>query len=158
MSRDCNDPEFQGGNAGLADCDLDAIQQAHLEFILRPYENFNLQKRARCRQRDELRRQRRHRPNYLRQRVSVHDPCSPEGRRRDAPEGPIIAKEQSHIVHEELQALPPRDAEILTLMYFEEQSPKQIAERLGTKTGFVYTRLYRLLRMLRSNHRLRDQF
>lgn len=146
-------PELSPTYPGMH-CDPDALQQAYLEFMMRPRKNFDFRKRACCRLRDEYRRQKRRRPQYLRQRIYIRNPDSPDDRNYDSPDRLIQIQELAQIVNTELERLPLPDRQILVLSCIENMSSKQIAQQIGMNEQNVSKRLSRLKKRLKENPRL----
>lgn len=62
----------------------------------------------------------------------------------------IEASEAAELLHELLAALPPRDRLVLTLLYLEELSVEQAAERTGWSRSMVKVQAFRARKKLRA--------
>lgn len=67
-----------------------------------------------------------------------------------APEGPADKNDIQRFAYELLQRLPSSDRLVLTLLYFDECSTAQIAERMGWSRAMVKMRAYRARAKLRT--------
>jgi len=116
----------------------DVVQEVFLEaYRLQPEDVRHwggwLRRLAACRALDRLR-QRRH-PQVLDDlRLSDATP---------GPEEAAIGNELSGRLREAIARLPPREAEVFCLRYFEDLSYQQIAEALGTTPGAVAVALHK---------------
>ena len=91
---------------------------------------------------DALRKQARPEPD-------MHDPAMVPERNPDPGEG-IVAQERADMLKDALATLPPEQAEILQMSYFEDLSQSQIAEQTGLPLGTVKSRMRLALQALRS--------
>ncbi len=62
----------------------------------------------------------------------------------------LVSDEQTRLVRQALERLPPKDAEILLLKYADDCKYHELAERLGISPSAVDGRLQRARRRLRS--------
>lgn len=95
--------------------------------------------------RRRLGRQRRLRHSVAHQRQNGHQT---DGDSQD-PLGWLLADERSQLIRQALEALRPREAELLLLKYTEDWSYQQIAEHLGLTESAVDSRLHRARQRLR---------
>jgi RNA polymerase sigma-70 factor (ECF subfamily) len=68
------------------------------------------------------------------------------------PSGHVASKETRHILEQEIAALPPTYRRVLQLLYFQENSVREVARKLDRTCGAVH-----LLR-IRALDRLRERF
>jgi RNA polymerase sigma-70 factor, ECF subfamily len=73
----------------------------------------------------------------------------PENLAEPASADPIVSRETRHQIAVALHRLPLKLRVAATLSLIEEQSPKEIAEALGTSEGAVRVRVFRAVRLLR---------
>ena len=66
------------------------------------------------------------------------------------PDAPFDAAKAGTLLHALLAQLPPADRLVLTLMYFEECSVKEIADRMGWTRGMTKMRAYRARKKLKA--------
>lgn len=59
------------------------------------------------------------------------------------PETELQTKERERHVHSVLNALPPKDQEILRLIFIEEQEKDEVCRRYGVDRGYLRVLLYR---------------
>jgi RNA polymerase sigma-70 factor (ECF subfamily) len=67
-----------------------------------------------------------------------------------SPSNRLARQEQLDRVRAALETLSPRDREVLTLRYFDQRSPAEIAEGLGLTEAGVKSRLLRALLRVRT--------
>jgi len=91
---------------------------------------------------DALRKQARPEPD-------IHDPAMVPERNSDPGEG-IVAQERADMLKDALATLPPEQAAVLQMSYFEDLSQSQIAEKTGLPLGTVKSRMRLALQALRS--------
>ena len=65
------------------------------------------------------------------------------------PLGWLLADEQKAMIHQAIEKLPRRDAEIVLLKYTEDWSYQQLAEHLGLSVSAVEARLHRARKKMR---------
>jgi RNA polymerase sigma-70 factor (ECF subfamily) len=70
-----------------------------------------------------------------------------------APADPIVCRETRRQIADAFRRLPVKLRVAATLSLIEEQSPKEIAEALGTSEGAVRVRVFRAVRLLRQQLR-----
>lgn len=69
----------------------------------------------------------------------------------------LLRSERHHLVRKALEALPPKDAEILLLKYGQDWKYEEIARHLGITFSAVQTRLHRARQKLRKKLAMLDQ-
>ena len=92
--------------------------------------------------------------DHLRQRrpdVALPDDLAPP-----SSTDPLVWRETRRQIVEAFRRLPLKLRVAATLSLIEEQSPKEIAEALGTSEGAVRVRVFRTVRLLRQQLRLVD--
>lgn len=67
-----------------------------------------------------------------------------------SPEESLLMAEQSHFVHECIQTLPEKMRHIITSVYFEDRSVKDLAEELGSTHSAVSQQRTEAIKMLRA--------
>ena len=77
----------------------------------------------------------------------------PEDLAQPASPDPIVRRETRRQIADAFRRLPLKLRVVATLSLIEEQSPKQIAEALGTSEGAVRVRVSRAVRLLRQQLR-----
>jgi RNA polymerase sigma-70 factor, ECF subfamily len=77
----------------------------------------------------------------------------PEDLAEPASADPIVSRETRRQIAVALRRLPLKLRVAATLSLIEEQSPKEIAEALGTSEGAVRVRVFRAVRLLRQQLR-----
>jgi RNA polymerase sigma factor (sigma-70 family) len=77
----------------------------------------------------------------------------PDNLAEPAPSDPIVCRETRRQIADAFRRLPLKLRVAATLSLIEEQSPKEIAQALGTSEGAVRVRVFRAVRLLRQQLR-----